>query len=385
MTEWQPRARGLAAKLVAEQAITDPSWREAFEQVPRHRFVPRFWALNEFNAPTTLVDGADPDQRDTWLDAVYTDQFLATQWVPEGDRRIVTSSASLPTLVAAMLRLLDVRDGDRVLEIGTGTGYNTGLLCHRVGAQRVVSVDIDPVLIAEATGRLNQLDYRPSLVAGDGAAGNADGAPYDRILSTCASPGVPVAWIEQLAPDGKIVAPFTFGGALAVVVKTADDTVEGRFDGERAWFMPLRPADRPMPEGHIIDLPEAVPDDAAHHGTSDVDPEAFADPGFALWLCLHQPDARLVDIVGDDWQRTGVIVHTATNRATAEFSTVGARTCRITQDQRRLWDTVEAAWHTWQRTGRPGRDRMGLTARTDGIQRAWLDNPDSDHTWPLPV
>ncbi|MBV9312958.1 MAG: hypothetical protein JO100_04290 [Pseudonocardia sp.] len=88
---------------------------------------------------------------------------------------MINSSASLPTLVARMLHLLDPQDGHRVLEIGTG--YNTALLCHRLADRQIASIDIHPVLVAEATDRLAQLGHRPLLVDGDGAAGVPAGAP----------------------------------------------------------------------------------------------------------------------------------------------------------------------------------------------------------------
>lgn len=386
MTDWQPKAARLAADLADTGAITDEGWRRAFEQTPRHLFVPRFWALDQFNAPARLVDGADPDQHEEWLTAAYRDQFLATQYTnDEHGRRIITSSASQPSLVARMLGLLDIGGGHRVLEIGTGTGYNTALLCHRLGDANVTSMDIDAGLVAEATCRLAARGYRPLLVAGDGAAGVAKTAPYDRILSTCASPGVPAPWIEQLGPGGVIVAPFTFGGALAVVTKTGPDTVSGRFDGEQAWFMPLRPIDAPIPPRHLVDLPDEPAADAVHHDSTDVDPAALTDPDFHLWLCLHRPDARLAHTFSDDGTtHTGVVVYTSAHRATITFGTAEAPS-RITQDARRLGDAVTAAWHSWQRNGRPDRSRIGVTAHTSGTQHAWLDTPDGTHQWPVPT
>ena len=79
----------------------------------------------------------------------------------------------MPSLMARMLEALDVRDGHRVLEIGTGTGYNAALLCHRLGACNVVSIDIDPTLIVATRKRLAGLGHHPTLVVGDGTAGAA--------------------------------------------------------------------------------------------------------------------------------------------------------------------------------------------------------------------
>ena len=81
-----------------------------------------------------------------------------------------TSSSSLPALVLTMLEALEVTDGDRVLEIGTGSGYNAVLLCERLGSDRVTSVDIDPELVELARERLAANGYTPALAAVDGAA-----------------------------------------------------------------------------------------------------------------------------------------------------------------------------------------------------------------------
>jgi len=390
--DWRRHAVGLATRLTEGGMITDAAWQSAFEGVPRHVFTPRFWALDSYNAPARLVDGANPTQRDEWLDTVYSDQFLATQWALHNGYRMISSSASLPTLVARMLHLLDLHDGQRVLEIGTGTGYNTGLLCHRVGDAHVASIDIDPILVAEATDRLLWLGYQPRLVAGDGTEGIAASAPYDRILSTCSSPGVPACWINQLADGGKVVAPFTVGGALAVLTKTGPTQVSGHLASEQAWFMPMRPlAANPITDGLLVEQPVLASAAEQHHGSSDMDPDAFADPNFRLWLCLHLPGkARVIDqveLVDDQPVRTGAVVYTGEHRAEARFrndlDSVGS--VSIIQDSRRLFDSVEAAWRTWQRHGRPDRTRVGITARTDGAQRAWLDSPESDISWPLPT
>ncbi len=119
---------------------------------------------------------------------------------------VSTSSSTMPSLMARMLEALDVQDGHRVLEIGTGTGYNAALLCHRLGSGKVVSIDVDPTLVAVARDHLAGLDYHPILVVGDGAAGVARHGPYDRIIATAAVPEIPVPWIEQLTPGGKILA-----------------------------------------------------------------------------------------------------------------------------------------------------------------------------------
>ncbi|WP_238324132.1 methyltransferase domain-containing protein [Salinispora pacifica] len=392
MTDWQPWAATLADKLAAASAIADDQWRAAFEGTPRHVFVPRYWELDEYNRPSRLVDGAISAHRPEWLEAAYTDRFLVTQWVPDEDRRVVTSSASLPSLVARMLHILDVADGHRILEIGTGTGYNTALLCHRVGAANVTSVDIDAGLVAEAAGRLNTVGYAPAVVAGDGALGVKDYGPYDRILSTCATRGVPPAWIDQLADGGRIVTPLTMGGALAVLTKSGPDEVSGHFDVEQAWFMAMRPATRAMPVGFLADQPQPVSDELAGLGVSGLEPEALADPDFRLWLLLHQPTLHFVEHFDNELAHAGLTVHDGADLATALRRADGPLHVRQSSP-RRLWDTVESAWRSWVDHDKPRRDRLGITATTGGVQYAWLDHPARRQggdggdvfRWPLPT
>src|SRR6266511_87848 len=226
--DWRWRARKLADQLVAGGAIMDPAWGEAFAATPRHVFVPRF-----FDGDQEITD----DAGDRWLDAVYADAALLTTRLPAAgyDGTLPTSSSSRPRIMAIMLDRLDVRPGMRVLEIGTGTGYNTAVLCHRLGDGGVATVDLDPDLINSAVVRLGMLGYHPTVVAADGAEGLPATAPYDRILATCAITHIPPEWIRQLTDGGRIVAPFAGGaGALAVLTKTAPDEVTGRIDSEPA-------------------------------------------------------------------------------------------------------------------------------------------------------
>ncbi len=390
MIDWQPRAAAYADQLAADGVLTDPAWQTVFATTPRHLFVPRYWALNEYNSPSTLIDGADPDQRETWLDAVYSDRFLITQWAPAGDSdgtaiRVVTSSASQPCTVAVMFDRLAVQDGHTVLEIGTGTGYNAALLSTRLGAGNVSSVDIDPELIHQADVNLHAGGYRPRLRTGDGAAGLPDAAPFDRIIATCSIDHVPPAWIDQLAPGGRLVAPLTFGGALAVLDKTDHDEVNGHIDPFGVYFMPLRDtAEQPKPASIAPDLPDAAPVGARYTGFTDVDPRALDDPDFLLWLSLHLPGVHLAPTY-EDGEPTEIIVYTAQHRATCTYRPTNDGLWPVTQQGHRPWDTVETAWRTWDRNGRPPRARLGITVEKDGRQRMWLDEPTSPHTWPLPT
>ncbi len=197
-------------------------------------FVPRFYRSE--SGREVLVDGADPRQHDEWLRGVYTDDVLTVQLttapdLAEGAAGAPTSSSTMPTVMAGMLEALDVQRGHRVLEIGTGTGYNAALLCHRVGPEHVVSVELESNLADAARQALARLGLHPAVHTGDGAAGLAAAAPFDRIIATAATDHTPLSWISQLAPGGRIVVDLrgSLDGSLLRVTAIDSDVVEGTF------------------------------------------------------------------------------------------------------------------------------------------------------------
>lgn len=150
------------------------------------------------------------------------------------------SSSSQPTLMATMLELLDLHSGMKVLEVGTGTGYNTALLAELVEADgHITSIDNQADLIATAQAILSTLSYEQiSFHVGDGTDGFEQNAPYDRIICTAGSQRVPEPLLEQLAQDAKMVIPVGNGGGLLLVQKTSSG-IRGKFVDQMAFFMPL--------------------------------------------------------------------------------------------------------------------------------------------------
>ena len=138
MTDWQARAQHLADELTAAGKLRSPRWQQAIAQVPRHKLVPSYYTYTEHG--WQVADTSSPQGQQQWLALVYSNKALFV--LPDG-----LSSTSMPGLMTRMLEALDVHDGHRVLEIGTGTGYNAALLCHRLGDDQVFSVDIDAELI----------------------------------------------------------------------------------------------------------------------------------------------------------------------------------------------------------------------------------------------
>lgn len=225
LTELAASARtALVREIDASGAwAADPVWREAFEAVPRHLFVPYYYVGVRGGYERRWGESSDPRARETWVRGAYADAPLATR-LRDGE---LVSSSSQPSLMAMMLVALRVRDGDRVLEIGAGTGYNAALLAHRLGDDRVTTVDLEPEITEAARRHLAAAGYHPAVVTGDGARGVPERAPFDRIIATCTLASVPVGWLAQCRPGARILGPLATG----LIALTVRDTghAEGRF------------------------------------------------------------------------------------------------------------------------------------------------------------
>ncbi|MCK1798652.1 methyltransferase domain-containing protein [Streptomyces sp. XM4193] len=230
--------QALLDALVAAGALKDSAWREAFGAVPRETFVPEYLISTGSGGERRSRDDPDPAARARWREGAYEDVPLAIR-LHEGE---LISSSSQPSLMAAMLEALRVSEGMNVLEIGTGSGWNAALLAHRLGQERVTTVDVEPEITEAARAHLAAASYRPTVVTGDGAVGHARNAPYDRVIATCALRRVPWPWVAQSAADGLILAPLATG--LIALRVCPVGWAEGRFLETPAYFVPLRGADQ---------------------------------------------------------------------------------------------------------------------------------------------
>jgi protein-L-isoaspartate(D-aspartate) O-methyltransferase len=173
----------MVARQLAGRDISDPRVLDAMRRVPRHRFVP-----------------ADLQR------SAYADRPL-----PIGNDVTI----SQPYIVALMAQALEIGPSDRVLEVGTGSGYAAAVLAELAG--RVVTVESIEALAALAQTRLARYGDRVRVVVGDGSLGYPAEAPYDAISVTAAAPTIPPPLLDQLAGGGRLVIPV--GGATEDLVR----------------------------------------------------------------------------------------------------------------------------------------------------------------------
>lgn len=203
--DFEAARRNMVESQLKGRRISDPKVLDAFLKVPRHEFVqPRFRSQAYRDSPLPIGAG---------------------------------QTISQPYMVAVMTETADVHESQRVLEIGTGSGYQAAILAE-LGAH-VFSVERIPALAERARTLLDALGYEVAIHVGDGTLGWPEEAPFDRILVTAGAPDVPAPLIEQLNPDGRVIIPVDdgFSQILSIFRKTETGVVEER--RERCTFVPL--------------------------------------------------------------------------------------------------------------------------------------------------
>ncbi|MEV7910252.1 ATP-grasp peptide maturase system methyltransferase [Streptomyces griseus] len=372
----------LANALAEDGTLTDPGWRDAAEAVPRELFLGSYFTEVANSAPTAFRPVHQGE--DGWLEGVYTDRTLITQLdgrVRPGDvtdgsvTGDPTSSSTLPSLVLRMWQQLEVEAGQRVLEVGTGTGYSTALGAHRLGDERLTSIEYDPVVGRAAAAALTSAGYAPRLVIGDGLRGDPDAGPsaYDRLIATCSVRYIPMAWLHQVKPGGKILVTlsgWSYASGLALLTVTGPGTATGRLLPGYTSFMLARPHDRP-PRPALPLLPGA-------ERPSRIDP-AVVGTWTGGWVAqLAAPAAERMGVGPEQilWD-----VSTGSQARTAPGPDGGWTV--VQRGPVRLWDRVETAIRLWQGAGEPYQEGFGITVTADR-QRVWIGSDDGTG-WDLPV
>jgi protein-L-isoaspartate(D-aspartate) O-methyltransferase len=199
------RARMVTEQL-ARRGIRDERVLDAMRRVPRHHFV----------------------------EEVFRERAYGDHPLPIGQEQTI----SQPYIVALMSSLLELTGREKVLEVGTGSGYQTAVLAEL--ARRVCSIERIPALAARARAALEALGYANAWVrVGNGALGWPDEAPFDRILVAAAGPSLPPPLFEQLADGGRMVLPLGGpSGQTLTLVENAGGQMRSRPCGE-CHFVPL--------------------------------------------------------------------------------------------------------------------------------------------------
>lgn len=278
MEEWKILHQRMVDDLLRQGYIQSSHLEEAFRAVPRHLFLP--------GVP---------------LEAVYSGRAIPTHYGPDG---LPLSSSSEPGIMAVMLEQLQPSRGDRVLEIGAGTGYNAAILASLVGAEgAVTTIDIGPEVAREARENLDRAGFsQVHVIAGDGWEGFLEGAPYDRIVVTVGVWDLSPRWVEQLRTGGVLVAPLWLrAGIQASIAFCKEDARLRSLSVAPCGFMRMR-GPHAGPEGYAsIDGWTACMDEIRADRIDLLkrllsteprrEPAPDLSPGWFTRLALEEPEA----------------------------------------------------------------------------------------------
>lgn len=378
LVDWPSSAARLADEITARGALRDRRWHAAVAATRRHVLVPRYF-VQDRRGDWQHLSSDDRATREAWAAGVYSNTALVTAL----HRSEPVSSSSQPSLMVRMLESLALQDGDRVLEIGTGAGYNAALLAHRLTDKQVYSVDVDAELVEPTRERLGLLGLRPALDVRDGAQGWATHAPYDRIVATCSVRSVPWAWAEQLVHGGRALVDVKVGAGAGnlVLLHRKPDRLEGRFLPRWAGFMAMRGQQVTTPKSRGTNHQEDPRSPWVENGLG-----APLDPLVEFIAALVLPGHHLSHTLVLAPDRQACV---ADRYSCLDGSWVTVDRTGEPGRPRVRWGgptplslVLRAAQRAWEQVGRPGWDRFGVTVTADR-QQVWLDGPDSSRRWPL--
>jgi protein-L-isoaspartate(D-aspartate) O-methyltransferase len=357
-------------------AATDPLVADALRTVPRHLFLPDL----------------PPDQ-------AYRDEPIVTKRDEHGEP---ISSSSQPTIMAIMLDQLGARRGQRVLEIGAGTGFNAALLARIVGERgKVTSVDLDGDTVARARENLDAAGCADVVVVtGDGALGHQERGPYHRIISTVGVWDLAPAWLDQLGKDGRLVVPLDLRGVQRSVAFERDGDhwtsrsampcgfmrMRGPFAGpDRTYVLDARTSlTLSLPEERDIDpsaIGEVLAETPSARGTGTAPTMAQLYDGLSLWLAVREPRwctlsevarAVLPVLTNAPFQGPESVVTSGIlgDDGVALLSTVDGELTVLGYGNDAVADELVTHILAWESAGRPGTEGMRIDAYPAGVPGA---------------
>jgi protein-L-isoaspartate(D-aspartate) O-methyltransferase len=349
----------LVASLKREGILTSPLIEEALNAVPRHEFMGQFYVHDELAAEKEqwrLVQRASEEDATAWLEMVYSNEALITAFDEFGGP---TSSSSAPGIMALMLEALDLHPGLRVLEIGTGTGYNLALLAHIAGDPRkVFSVELDAALAHQAQQRLDHVVGKGTTIhIGNGLEGYSQAAPYDGIIASGSYHKVPLPWLDQLQDGGVLVMDLKKMGILQLKKVGTKRAAHGRFLAPSA-FMELR-------ESGEVSTPNTVSLFAQYSrrpmvkemtlSQTEFDPALLEDTHFAFLLQQEFPHTRLLCIPQQEQlPLTFQLLDSASETLIVFRSMEQSDTWKVeVRGELHTWERLYQVYQQWAKLGRP--------------------------------
>ncbi len=331
----------MLTQLKGDGYLLSKRWEEAFSSVDRAAFLP------------PRIDGIEKSRRfNEWKEAAYSLRSIVTKRKTNGTP---ASSSSDPRVMLDMLETLELKPGMTVLELGTGTGYNTALLCEVAGTENVTSIDIDSDVTLSARIKLSSAGY-PSVMAltRDGKEGHASKAPYDRLIVTYAVDRLEPEWLQQIADGGLVIVPWEndLGSQVVAQFRVHSGQATGRATAECAFMF-----DRSEHE------PKRTQSAATYSTTTNFSPQYFREYASAdLWIIDQIPGIAL-------YPHDDVYMFT-------RGSDVALLGLEPDEDERYpvmgdgdpgFWDEIERAYSSWFVAGRPFYEDYRLKVDPSGI------------------
>jgi protein-L-isoaspartate(D-aspartate) O-methyltransferase len=377
----QARMR-MVDRLKQEGAITSPVVEAAFRTIPRHLFLETFY-LREQTAPVRWKQ-VKPSALDTWewCQLVYADAPRITRLNEIGNP---ISSSSAPTIMAIMLEEAGISSGQRVLEIGAGTGYNAALLAFLVGDPAfVTTIELEDDLATGARRRLEQvIGLGVHVITGDGFAGYPPNAPYDRIVATASTHRIPLAWLDQLGEAGILVMHLQghlAGGCLMRFQKQGPGRSGCGQMITGTDFTELRTPAVPSPLAPQL-LTHLLHQDIActvRFPQDQFDPTLLWDHHLAFLLQTLFPTLHLTSIRRQRGESPQICLLDEQTHTLLAFARAEEQQWNLeVRGYMQVWERVLIAYQQWVAVGRPAATAYQLHVDADGTQRLTLPFPSS--------